>query len=93
MQLIQEQQRHSGPTEHTHTHTQQHMHGSPYEGVLGRGLFGASQDANVTNGRFGGVAGNELDAESPLPEGLLLWGGGGGEASISPPNAGTQHRL
>lgn len=51
------------------------MHGSPYEGVLGRGLFGASQDANVTNGRFGGVAGNELDAESPLPEGLLLWGG------------------
>lgn len=66
--LIQEQRGHSGPI----THIQQHVHGSPYKGVLGRGLFGASQDANVTNGCLGGVTRNELDAKSPLPEGLLL---------------------
>lgn len=66
--MTQEEQRHSGPL----TLTQQHVRGSPYEGVLGRGLFGASQDANVTNGCLSGVAGDELDAKSPLPEGLLL---------------------
>lgn len=52
--------------------TQLHVSGSPYKCVLGWGLFGASQDTNVTNGCLGGVTGNELDAKSPLPEGLFL---------------------
>lgn len=52
--------------------TQLHVSDSPYKCVLGRGLFGASQDTNVTNGCLGGVTRNKLDAKSPLPEGLLL---------------------
>lgn len=52
-----------------------HMSGSPYKCVLGRGLFGASQDTNVTDGGLGGVTRNKLDAKSPLPEGLLLYRG------------------
>lgn len=47
---------------------------SPYKGVLGRGLLGTSQDADVTDGCLCGVSWNKLDAESPLPEGLLLCG-------------------
>lgn len=72
--------------------TQQHVRGSPYKGVLGRGLFGASQDADVTNGRLGGVARDELDAKSPLPEGLLLWGGGG-EGDTAQPQLGAEPHL
>lgn len=47
---------------------------SPYESVLGGGLLGASQDADVTDGCLCRVPWNKLDAKSPLPEGLLLYG-------------------
>jgi hypothetical protein len=46
----------------------------PYEGVLWRGLPGSPQDTNITDGCLCRVPGDELDAESPLPEGLLLCG-------------------
>lgn len=46
----------------------------PYEGVLWRGLLGAPQNTDITDGCFCGVPWNKFDAESSLPKGLLLCG-------------------
>lgn len=46
---------------------------SPNKRVLRRSLFGAPQDADITNCRFCGVSWNKFNAKSPLPEGLLFY--------------------